>query len=172
MTICGAKTRQGGGCKQKAGWGTDHVGIGRCKLHGGATPIRTGRYSVVHRQSLQTKIDQFAADPQAGDLRGELALMRALLQDHLDRFPDGVPLTGDDIGRLFDMIEAIGRLVERIAKILATTALTQAELQLIQVALLDALDEFIPDPDQRHRFLARVFGQTRQLLSSAAESDN
>lgn len=33
--ICGAKTRAGTPCKQKAGWGTNHVGEGRCKLHGG-----------------------------------------------------------------------------------------------------------------------------------------
>lgn len=33
--ICGAKTRKGTPCQQVAGWGTDHVGSGRCKLHGG-----------------------------------------------------------------------------------------------------------------------------------------
>lgn len=32
---CGAKTRKGTPCLQKAGWGTNHVGSGRCKLHGG-----------------------------------------------------------------------------------------------------------------------------------------
>ena len=32
---CGAKTRAGTPCKRPAGWGTDHVGNGRCKLHGG-----------------------------------------------------------------------------------------------------------------------------------------
>ena len=32
---CEAKTRAGTPCRQKAGWGTDHVGMGRCKLHGG-----------------------------------------------------------------------------------------------------------------------------------------
>lgn len=37
---CGADTRGGGKCQQKAGWGTKHVGSGRCKLHGGATPTR------------------------------------------------------------------------------------------------------------------------------------
>jgi len=36
--ICGAKTRSGGRCQLPAGWGTDHPGVGRCKLHGGATP--------------------------------------------------------------------------------------------------------------------------------------
>lgn len=35
---CGAKKRKGGGsCGQTAGWGTDHPGVGPCKLHGGAT---------------------------------------------------------------------------------------------------------------------------------------
>ncbi len=38
---CGGATRgvRGGGkCTRPAGWGTDHVGVGRCKLHGGSTP--------------------------------------------------------------------------------------------------------------------------------------
>jgi hypothetical protein len=35
---CGAKTRTGGRCGKVAGWGTDHVGYGNCKLHFGATP--------------------------------------------------------------------------------------------------------------------------------------
>src|SRR5690625_3958849 len=32
---CGAKTRAGTPCKRPAGWGTNHVGSGRRKLHGG-----------------------------------------------------------------------------------------------------------------------------------------
>lgn len=36
---CGAPKRQGEGtCEKRAGWGTKHVGIGRCKNHGGSTP--------------------------------------------------------------------------------------------------------------------------------------
>jgi hypothetical protein len=37
---CHAKTRAGGRCKKPSGWGTDHVGTGRCKLHGGSTPTQ------------------------------------------------------------------------------------------------------------------------------------
>lgn len=33
--ICGAKTRKGTPCLRPAGWGTNHPGEGRCKLHGG-----------------------------------------------------------------------------------------------------------------------------------------
>jgi len=51
---CGAKTRAGTPCQQKAGWGTDHVGTGRCKLHGGKSTgapqgnknaLKHGRYT-------------------------------------------------------------------------------------------------------------------------------
>lgn len=36
---CGAKTKSSGDpCKRPAGAGTDHVGAGRCKLHGGNSP--------------------------------------------------------------------------------------------------------------------------------------
>lgn len=45
---CGAKTRKGGVCKLPAGHGTDHVGIGRCKLHGGSTPT--------HEKAASTEI--------------------------------------------------------------------------------------------------------------------
>jgi hypothetical protein len=34
---CGAKKKSGGTCGRPAGWGTDHPGTGRCKLHGGAS---------------------------------------------------------------------------------------------------------------------------------------
>lgn len=40
---CGGKKRseEGGNCTRPAGWGTDHVGAGRCKLHGGKTQTHT-----------------------------------------------------------------------------------------------------------------------------------
>jgi hypothetical protein len=38
---CAAKTRGGGKCKKQKGWGTDHLGSGRCKLHGGKTESGT-----------------------------------------------------------------------------------------------------------------------------------
>jgi hypothetical protein len=38
---CNGERTDGGSCELPAGWGTDHVGEGKCKLHGGVSP--TGR---------------------------------------------------------------------------------------------------------------------------------
>src|SRR4051794_41334929 len=47
---CGARTRSGGRCGLPAGHGTDHVGWGRCKLHGGNAP--SGRRRAYHLEAL------------------------------------------------------------------------------------------------------------------------
>lgn len=36
--FCGGLKRSGGTCEQPAGWGTNHVGVGTCKLHAGSAP--------------------------------------------------------------------------------------------------------------------------------------
>lgn len=36
--LCGAAKRSGGFCQRQAGWGTNHLGVGRCKNHAGSTP--------------------------------------------------------------------------------------------------------------------------------------
>jgi hypothetical protein len=48
---CGATNRQGKPCGKAAGWGTDHVGTGHCKLHGGASP--NGRKHAQREQATQ-----------------------------------------------------------------------------------------------------------------------
>lgn len=35
--FCGAQTRGDTSCRRPSGWGTDHAGWGKCKLHGGST---------------------------------------------------------------------------------------------------------------------------------------
>lgn len=48
---CGATTRAGHPCRKPAGWGTPHD-VGRCKLHGGATPNgqRAARVTLAREQ--------------------------------------------------------------------------------------------------------------------------
>lgn len=67
MTACEAKTRGGGRCQRPAGWGTDHVGVGSCKLHGGSTPAgrksaqRQAAANAVVTYGLSREVDPHAA---------------------------------------------------------------------------------------------------------------
>ncbi|GHE33317.1 hypothetical protein GCM10017673_40320 [Streptosporangium violaceochromogenes] len=66
---CGGRKRDDSGdtCTQPAGWGTDHPGIGRCKLHGGSTPnhVTAARLEQARRDvatyGLPREIDPAAA---------------------------------------------------------------------------------------------------------------
>lgn len=84
---CGAKGKQSGQpCKRPAGWGTDHPGSGKCKLHGGSTPAPTGRYASIARPRVQELLKKFEADPDPLNLLPEVQVLRALLHDYIDRF--------------------------------------------------------------------------------------
>jgi hypothetical protein len=84
LPICGAHSRTTGKpCQNVAGKGTDHLGQGRCRYHGGATPIKHGLYSKVRRGRLGQRIAEIASRTDLLDLNEELALLKALLQQWL-----------------------------------------------------------------------------------------
>lgn len=145
---CGAKTRSGQPCHARPVRGTQ-----RCRMHGGGSPGRPllhGRYSLAHHDALAEKVDHFLSDPRPGELIDELALMRALLQSYLERFTGEIE--AEDIGRVFGMVEAISRLVERVARIFNQTALTQVEVQLLEARIVDLVLRYV-EPDRQIAFL-------------------
>lgn len=84
--VCGAKTRSRvGHCQNPAGAGTNHLGEGRCKFHGGNAPVKHGRYSKIKRPEVKQLIDEFEKDPEPLNLLPEVLLLRALLHDYVDR---------------------------------------------------------------------------------------
>jgi hypothetical protein len=48
-----------GPCRLPAGWGTDHVGIGRCKLHGGSTRTHV---AAARRRAAEVSIADYLAE--------------------------------------------------------------------------------------------------------------
>ncbi len=70
--ICEAKTRSGTPCKLPAGWGTDHPGTGRCKLHGGKStgPPKNNKNAVKH--GFFSRI--FPDDEETQDILAEIQL--------------------------------------------------------------------------------------------------
>lgn len=89
--LCGAATRSGGTCQKPAGWGTQHVGEGKCKLHGGATPVKHGlnsRYAAVRRPRIRELIESFQTDSDPENLLPEVQLLRALILDYIERYDE------------------------------------------------------------------------------------
>lgn len=86
-TSCGAKKkRTPGHCSKSAGWRTDHPGQGKCYLHGGATPIKSGRYSTITRPRVRELIEKHEADADPLNVLPELAAARALFEDFVERY--------------------------------------------------------------------------------------
>lgn len=73
-------------CRMRAGWGTDHYRHGRCKHHGGRNRIGAGLYSRVKQQELAELFDEAAAVENPLDMMPELAMLRALFVDWINRY--------------------------------------------------------------------------------------
>lgn len=102
MRECGAKTRQGGVCKQPA------LPNGRCHYHGGkslaglASPTyQTGRYSKVLPARLAGRYAEAQADAALLELRDDVALVDARLADLLGRVDTG------ESGALWQALQAL-----------------------------------------------------------------
>jgi hypothetical protein len=179
QAICAATTRNGGTCKHPAGLRTDHPGAGRCYLHGGATPVKHGRYSSVTTQRLADAIARFENDPNPTDLLPELALLRALINDFIERHdtlteaiiswdrdrmredkkvrPSRLP---PDILQVGQFITAIGNLTDRVQKQkqdgVITLATLDRVLEQLGAEVVNAAQEVIRDPATRSALLNAV----------------
>jgi hypothetical protein len=89
LRFCGALSKSTQTpCKNIAGKGTDHIGEGRCRLHGGATPIKHGLYSRVRRTRLGKRIAEIENDPRILDLSQELAMLKALAEQVVETYQE------------------------------------------------------------------------------------
>lgn len=98
---CRAKTRAGTPCKQPAGWGTNHFGEGRCKLHGGKSTgppkanknaVKTGEYESIIFDVL---------DEEEKDLYYQIGL------DRLQQTNDEIRLTDIRLRRMMKRIRTL-----------------------------------------------------------------
>lgn len=148
-------------CSHPAGFGTDHVGTGRCKYHGGMAgrkPVH-GRHSRA-AEDIRAKVDAYLEEgiPQLLDLSRELTTQRLLLDRMLEYFQNN-----DDeekfvyaIPQLMKSVDIIGRMVERIVKIENSTALTASQVLYLQVTVADIVTKYIQDPMVREKAAAEI----------------
>jgi hypothetical protein len=83
---CGAKNRAGKPCGNAAGYKTDHIGSGKCFLHGGIGQQAKHRYATLNASPrLKELLDLHAADTDPYNLLPELNLFRAMCADYIER---------------------------------------------------------------------------------------
>lgn len=86
---CGAKIRNKDAyCGLAAGWRTPHVGEGRCYLHGGLSPRKHGRYSMIKSVRMREILEELERDPDPLNLTPEVQALRMLTIDYINRYEE------------------------------------------------------------------------------------
>ena len=162
-----------GYCKRHAGHGTDHLGQGRCKNHGGCTPTRSGKYSKITRANLKDLVDRFTnvADPL--DMLDDLAMARAYLFKFVENYDeivdslltwhddyyfgvdeDGEPRTSNkpppnlpSEAKVIMMLDTISKIVKRIQDVKSDQAIGRNDFLRIMTEM-GRMAEHHTNPEQ------------------------
>jgi hypothetical protein len=175
--LCGAraKSRPGGTCRKPAGWGTDHVGEGRCRIHGGVSgTLKHGRYSKVKHTALRELIERHEQDPEPLNIHPELAAARALFESYIDRYQawadallawheswklgedKGKPTQLPDIADAYRILSEVTKIAERIEKVRSANAISRPELLRVLSEMSRTVDRRIDEstlPDDEKKVL-------------------
>lgn len=116
--ICGGKNRSGFPCGRKAGWGTDHVGVGRCKQHGGRKESHSKHLlklmgdSEIVFPGIKTEFNRLAENRDVFDLREHIFLLEAIMITVLQNAK-----TVEDLPLVAKMISDASKIVQRLDEI-------------------------------------------------------
>lgn len=167
-TICGARTRAGGRCKNPV------MASGRCRMHGGASlrgmasgTFKHGRFSKYLPVRLSSRYCQALADPELLKLQHEIALVDARLQDVLTRVDSGE--SGPAWDRALKAFEAFQR--EMAQQNVPAVQDSLAELSLVLrrgYVDVEAWKEIVDLVEQRRRLVDSVMKhqvQAQQVLT-------
>jgi len=161
---CGATTRACTPCRLRAGWGTIHVGRGRCRLHGGISRVDDarlkagGRYSEVLPTQFREKYQAFLEEgPSLRSVASEVAAQRMLfatflepgLRQALEDVKDGKEFPLAMVDRMMAWLSEISKTAMRLARIEGLSALTQADLQILEMTVVDLFTKYIEDDEKR-----------------------
>jgi hypothetical protein len=168
--LCGAMTKRGVRCRAFAGQGTDHLGVGTCKYHGGATPAAKKHAIDLEAKARLVKLGQpltHTSAPEALDgllrataghvawLQQEIMEMEDLgtaeaavllrmydtERDRLTRITEVALKNGLDEAKVRMEKSRADLLVRRIKDAAKIAGLSKAQLELFGAALRKSLAE-------------------------------
>jgi hypothetical protein len=169
---CGATNRQGRPCGNVAGFGTDHVGFGRCKFHGGSSPdgrtFAAKQAAAAEAARLGAAVDTDPAEALSlcvSLVSGEVAWLR----QRVEAIEDG---NGFERGELHPAVRALDGAIDRlsrISKLAVDAGVEERRLELDELvvarlaeAVRAALAEVELSPEQHEQLRAAM---TRHLAA-------
>jgi len=136
---CGGKKKQGEGlCTRPAGWGTDHAGAGRCKLHGGCAPAgaKAGHAELVELVDREARELFGKVAPESAPVENPLAAYAAFAGrvmawlDLMDKLLDDLQVVGYESEYAGVQIQAVVQLYERAMDRANTVLSSYARLRI------------------------------------------
>jgi hypothetical protein len=142
--VCGAKTRQEDSaefCGLPAGWGSDHPGIGRCKLHGGNTgKQRTGAARIKAEQEVRDVLAELDVAPvddpltALSQLAGQVVAWQTATATLVNRLDDQVRYEGaTGAEQLRAEVGLYERAMDRANTVLSTIARLDIDGRLVRI---------------------------------------
>ena len=119
--FCNARKKSGGYCSKVAGYGTDHLGYGRCKFHGGSSLSGPNHPNWVHgkyAESLPHNIlkhyDKLLQDGKLTELTEDLALVTAMIKESFEDLAQNHQATNEYFKTMGKVILDIRMLMEEM----------------------------------------------------------
>jgi hypothetical protein len=169
--LCGAQTSEGNVCRKPAGWGTTHLGQGRCRFHdgAGAAPVEVKNYLVAQMDNkVKAHAEKLLADPDLINCRYELAVLRAHFADIA--FQETYDEEGSPTFEYLNNLVKLGATITKMAKDVHELEVGKHHYLHVSVtgALIGAFAEigraYITDPYERQRFEEDIEGVIRKSL--------
>lgn len=141
--MCDAKTRASGAkrCKRPAGWGTDHPGVGRCKLHAGSTPGgRQGAARVIAERDVR-KVLEALGEPipvrnptvRLLELLGEMDRFREAARVQVEQLEAWTSLDNFGAEQAKAIIRIYTEALDRLGRFLSDAARLKLEERLVEI---------------------------------------
>ena len=179
---CGALNRQGRPCRNPAGKGTTHLGLGRCRNHGGVSQVIHGRrartpalrhHYAITSPELGELVAQYQSDPDPLNVLHEIAVLRALIHRAIEAIDESQTPPGKrSLERSIpDLIEHLSRVVSRVEKARARRSISEEEFVLLFRRVALVVKHHVRDQDILAA-IARDWDSLKVTVSSTAKQDD
>lgn len=140
-------------------------GKDKCKFHGGASPIKHGKYSKYKNAhpELKARIDAYLKDREEMlNIENSIAVLRSITDLVMEKLVQTDTLTKKDVTPLVDLLVKTEKetvtAIEKLHKIMhgETHTIKLESVQLLLQQVVDVINEEVPDERVRQRIAVKL----------------